>query len=82
MTAKTSVAVEDRAVQFICDHVKSVGYPPSVRDIQQFCGFRSSATAKLVLGRLVERGLVTVTPGVARGISVRGVVMVAETETA
>ena len=43
------------------------GEPPTVRDVQEEFGFRSVQTARMHLETLVGKGLLTKTPGRARG---------------
>ena len=72
-----SIEERDRDVYgFIQDHIRAHGYPPAIRDITRFIGGGSHQTAHRVVQRLVEQGLIKVTPGIARSIAITGSDMV------
>ncbi len=73
-----------RAVNMaVYDYIKAYqdehGYPPSRRDIAAHIGGVASS-AQQAVNRLVDEGLITVTPGIPRGIRVTGAAMKAVTE--
>lgn len=68
------------ALRCICDSVNSRGYPPTRAEVAQACGWTSKSQGAVLLDMLVERGLVKVTPGVARGIQITEAGMAALTE--
>lgn len=64
---------------WINDYTTMNGYPPSRREMQAKFGFGLS-TAQKALDILVEEGLLTVTPGIPRGIRITKAGMKAITE--
>lgn len=51
------------------ESVRRRNYPPSVREIGSRLGIRSTSTVYRYLRILEERGFITLTPNVCRGIS-------------
>lgn len=82
------MTILDETLQFIADYTDEFGYPPSRRDIIDAAGRTATSSGQKRVTRLIERGLITVTPGVPRGIRITeegrrhlaGTVMKAETE--
>lgn len=61
----------ERAVlTFVRDFSGQHGYAPTTREIAAAVGLRSAVGVKAALGRLQDKGMVTVAPGVTRGIVV------------
>ncbi|HQD52477.1 MAG TPA: MarR family transcriptional regulator, partial [Bacillota bacterium] len=61
---------QQRVLDFICRQVAEQGYPPSVREICQALGFRSSSTAHHYLDKLEELGYIERSPARPRAIRV------------
>lgn len=65
------IADRDREVlAFIRQHIDIHHYPPSIRDIADYLGVGSIQTAHRAVQRLVDQGLIRMTPGIARSISI------------
>lgn len=60
--------VFDKINLFIVEH----GYPPTVRELQNICGFRSPSTAHNYLTRLEGKGLITKGKDMPRTIKISG----------
>jgi len=58
--------------EFICDYIKKNSYAPSVRDIGQGVGLRSTSTVYSHLKRLAEEGRIEMDSGKRRSIRVPG----------
>ena len=58
---------------YIVSYVKKEGYPPSVREICQGVGIRSTSTVHAHLRRLMEEGKIEYTPEKRRAIMVKDV---------
>lgn len=56
--------------EYIVDHIRKEGYPPSVREICSGVGIRSTSTIHSHLKRLQELGKIEYTPGKRRAIIV------------
>lgn len=56
---------------FIVSYVKKEGYPPSVREICQGVGIRSTSTVHARLRRLMEQGKIEYVPGKRRAIMIK-----------
>ncbi len=56
---------------FIVNFVKTEGYPPSVREICQGVGIRSTSTVHAHLHRLMEEGKIEYIPGKRRAIMIK-----------
>ncbi len=67
---KTRAAVRE----FVCQRIL-LGEPPSVREIQEKFGFRSTATAREHLNALIETGALEHEPGRDRGYRIPGAFM-------
>ena len=61
---------EKAAVEFIKSYTEDKGYAPNFREIMEAVGERSKAGITRSLDRLVARGVITRSPGVARSIRV------------
>lgn len=59
--------VNDNVVAFIRKYQEDNGYPPSRRDIAAHINAVPS-TAQAALRRLEQEGIITITPGIPRGI--------------
>ena len=56
---------------YIVSYVKKEGYPPSVREICQGVGIRSTSTVHAHLHRLMEEGRIEYVPGKRRAIMIK-----------
>jgi len=61
---------EDEILRFIQYNLRKKGYPPSVREIGQAVGLKSSSTVHSYLRRLEEKGLLRRDPAKPRAIEV------------
>lgn len=59
-----------RVIRFIAEHIKETGWPPSIREIQEKFGFKSTSTVTYYVNRLIEGGYVEREPGIARGLKI------------
>lgn len=57
-------------LEFIARHIREKGYPPSVREIGEAVGFRSSATVHAYLSRMEQKGLIRRDPAKPRTIEI------------
>jgi len=55
---------------FVVGHIERHGYAPSVREVGDHFGWRSTRTGGEHLHELARKGALRITPGVARGIRV------------
>jgi repressor LexA len=63
---KTETIVLDKINIFIKEH----GYPPTVRELQEICGFGSPSTAHSYLKRLEDKGLISRSKDMPRAMRV------------
>ena len=56
---------------FIEEFINDFGYPPTIRDIQNYCYISSTSVVKYNLDRLQEKGLMTRESEVSRGINLK-----------
>ena len=61
---------QQKVFDFICNHNKLKGYPPSVRDICEAFGLKSTSTAHGYLSRLEKRGFIKRNPMLPRAIQI------------
>lgn len=59
-----------KAATYIIQHTKDNHYPPSVREIGEHIGVRSSSTAQKLVKRMLEKGYIEMAPGKARTMRV------------
>lgn len=59
---------QSRVLSFIEDHIDSVGFPPTRLEIAKGLGFASSYSSQCHLMALQEKGVISVSPKVSRGI--------------
>ncbi|MBO4868794.1 MAG: transcriptional repressor LexA [Clostridia bacterium] len=64
---------EREILEFITETIEAEGYSPSVRDISQALGIRSTSTVHMYLHRLEEKGYILKEQGKSRTIRVEGV---------
>lgn len=68
------------ALRLIKTSLEVRGYPPSQREIATACGWASSSNAAVLIHIMQAKGLLKVTPGISRGISLTEAGMIAVTE--
>lgn len=59
---------ESEMLEFITEFTRTNSYPPSVRDIQQGLGYKSTSTVHNYLERLNEKGAINKSSGKSRGL--------------
>lgn len=60
---------EQRVLDYIVSSINANGYAPSVRDVKDALGFKSTSTVHMYLSRLEEFGLIRKEDGKSRAIS-------------
>jgi repressor LexA len=63
-------AIQIKILNFIADHVKSHGYPPTIREIGDGVGLKSSSSVHNHLINLSDSGYIRFSPGRSRTIRV------------
>ena len=63
---------ERKTYEYVRDCLQGEGYPPSVREICAYCGFRSTSTAHRALKSLTEKGLIEKQDNLNRAIRLAG----------
>ena len=63
---------EKRVFDYVATSINENGYAPSVRDIQNSLGFKSTSTVHMYLNRLEEFGLIRKEDGKSRAITLEG----------
>ena len=63
---------EQRVFDYVVESIKENGYAPSVRDIKEALGFKSTSTVHMYLNRLEEFGLIHKEDGKSRAITLEG----------
>lgn len=63
---------QQRILSFLQSFIAKNGYPPSRKDIAKKMGFASENAAQDHLKALVRKGRIELTPGISRGIKVKG----------
>ena len=63
---------EQSVFDYISESILENGYAPSVRDIEEALGFRSTSTVHMYINRLEEFGLIKKTDGKSRSITLTG----------
>lgn len=64
---------QQRIYDFICDHIQSTGYPPTIRDICKKFDISSPNGVMCHLKALEKKGKINRNPNLSRGITVQGV---------
>jgi repressor LexA len=64
---------ERSVFEYIKNSLSDKGYAPSVRDIRDALGFKSTSTVHMYLTRLAERGLITRDGGKSRAMHMDGI---------
>jgi len=64
---------ERSVFEYIKNSLSDNGYAPSVRDIRDALGFKSTSTVHMYLTRLADRGLITRDGGKSRAIHMDGI---------
>lgn len=65
---------ERSVFEYIKNSLRDNGYAPSVRDIRDALGFKSTSTVHMYMTRLADRGLITRDGGKSRAIHMDGIV--------
>jgi repressor LexA len=65
------VETRDKIVKFLKGFIAEKGFAPSVREIANYLGFKSTKAVKVHLDELARKGVIKKKRGVARGISLR-----------
>jgi repressor LexA len=65
------VETKDKIVKFLKEFTEEKGFAPSVREIADYLGFKSTKAVKVHLDELAKKGIIKKKNGVARGISFR-----------
>ncbi len=60
---------QKRVFDFILQHIRQKGYPPTVREVASAFGYRSPLAAKQHIDALVKKGYLRRAPSVSRGLS-------------
>ncbi len=60
---------QKRVLDFILQHIRERGYPPTVREVARAFGYRSPLSAKQHIDALVRKGYLRRASGVSRGLS-------------
>jgi repressor LexA len=63
---------KNKIVNFLKDFSREKGFAPSVREIAEHLGFKSTKAVKVHLDELAQKGVIKKKKGVARGISLLG----------
>jgi len=66
----SEIAVDRRVLSYVVESINTVGYAPTLREIQRGCALRSLRSAQESLLRLERRGLVRTVPKQARGLAI------------
>lgn len=61
---------QQKVLDFIEEHVRQKGYPPTVREVAGRFGYRSPMAAKLHIDALVKKGFLRKTPARSRGLEI------------
>lgn len=64
-----------KIVKFLKEFIAEKGFAPSVREIADYLGFKSTKAIKIHLDELAQKGVIKKKSGVARGISLQNVGM-------
>ena len=59
---------QSKLLRFIQDHIRTKGFPPTIREIGQAFRYRSTGTVRDHLRALVAKGHLRTTPGKSRGL--------------
>jgi len=62
---------KERVFEAIRGFLRERGYPPTIREIQRRCGYRTTSAVHRALSLLEEEGIIRRRPGVARGIELQ-----------
>jgi len=59
-----------KILRFIDQHNKEIGWPPTVREIQEEFGMSSTSVSSYYIDKLVGAGVLEKKPGVSRGLRI------------
>ncbi|EOC0039287.1 LexA family transcriptional regulator [Cronobacter turicensis] len=63
---------QQEVVGMLADFQKQYGYPPTQKEVAQLMGAASPNAAADMLRKLEKKGAISISPGVARGITIKG----------
>lgn len=63
---------QERVFKFILGRIKTQGSSPTIREIAEHFGFKSTGTVRDYINSLIKKGLLKHTPRIARGLEVIG----------
>lgn len=69
MTGKALTKRQKEILNFISEHIESVGFPPTRNELSQHFGFRSPNAAESHLRALQHKGVIHIEAGRSRGIT-------------
>ncbi|ELY5886629.1 LexA family transcriptional regulator [Cronobacter sakazakii] len=64
---------QQEVVGMLADFQKQYGYPPTQKEVAQLMGAASPNAATDMLRKLEKKGAISLTKGVARGITINGI---------
>ncbi|EOI3517183.1 LexA family transcriptional regulator [Cronobacter muytjensii] len=64
---------QQEVVDMLADFQKQYGYPPTQKEVAQLMGATSPNAAADMLRKLEKKGAISLSKGVARGITVKGI---------
>lgn len=62
--------VQQKALDVIREHITRTGSSPTRKEIANAMGYKSANAAEEMVKRLQAKGLISITPGISRGIRV------------
>lgn len=65
-------ARQQEVLNMLADFQRRNGYPPTQKEVAQLMGAASPNAAADILRKLEKKGAITISPGVARGITING----------
>jgi repressor LexA len=69
MSEQSLTKRQKEVLAFICDHIESVGFPPTRNELSKHFGFRSPNAAESHLRALQHKGVIRIEAGRSRGIT-------------
>ncbi|EKP4474685.1 LexA family transcriptional regulator [Cronobacter dublinensis] len=73
MNSASALTVRQQEVlDMLADFQRRNGYPPTQKEVAHFMGAASPNAAADILRKLEKKGAISISPGVARGITING----------
>ncbi|EOU9521653.1 LexA family transcriptional regulator [Cronobacter turicensis] len=73
MNSASALTVRQQEVlDMLADFQRRNGYPPTQKEVAQLMGAASPNAAADMLRKLEKKGVISISPGVARGITING----------